>query len=75
MKNDISIYENIKRNEECPCGSGKIFKKCCMSEYREAKKSYKTQESYFSDLKSAKVNQIVTIAYTEAVALEIKGVS
>ena len=39
MKNDISIYENIKRNEECPCGSGKIFKKCCMSEYREAKKS------------------------------------
>lgn len=39
MENDISIYENIKRNEQCPCGSGKTFKKCCMNEYREAKKS------------------------------------
>jgi len=28
----------FKRNEKCPCGSGKIFKKCCMKEYREAKK-------------------------------------
>jgi len=26
MKNDLSIYENTKRNEPCPCGSGKIFK-------------------------------------------------
>ena len=39
MKSDISIYENAKRNEKCPCGSGKIFKKCCMDEYRKTKKS------------------------------------
>ena len=38
MLKDISIYKDTKRNEKCPCGSGKIFKKCCMKEYREAKK-------------------------------------
>ncbi len=42
MKNDISIYENTKRNDNCPCGSGKIFKKCCMDEYRDAKKRLST---------------------------------
>ena len=37
-KNNISIYKDTKRNEKCPCGSGKIFKKCCMKEYREREK-------------------------------------
>ena len=39
------------------------------------REDYKTQESFFSDSfsKSAKVNQIVTITYTEAAALEMKG--
>ena len=37
------------------------------------REDYKTQNSYFEDLKSAKVNQIVTITYTEAAALEMKG--
>ena len=37
MKN-LAIYNDTKRNEKCPCGSGKIFKKCCMKEYREARK-------------------------------------
>ncbi len=37
------------------------------------REDYSTQESYFEDLKSAKVNQIVTITYTEAAALEMKG--
>ena len=37
------------------------------------KEDYKTQASYFEALKPAKVNQIVTIAYTEAAALEMKG--
>lgn len=37
------------------------------------RENYKTQESYYEDLKSAKVNQIVTITYTEAAALEMKG--
>ena len=39
MKSDISIYENAKRNEKCPCGSGMIFKKCCMEEYKQVKKN------------------------------------
>ena len=37
------------------------------------REDYKTQKSYFDDLKPAKVNQIVTITYTEAAALEMKG--
>jgi len=36
---DITVYDDTKRNDKCPCGSGSIFKKCCMREYREAKKS------------------------------------
>jgi hypothetical protein len=39
MLDDISVYKDTKRNEKCPCGSGKIFKQCCMKEYREAKKN------------------------------------
>lgn len=31
------------------------------------------KQDYFKDLKSAKVNEIVTITYTEAAALEMKG--
>ena len=38
MLEDTSVYKNTKRNEKCPCGSGKIFKKCCMEEYRQSKK-------------------------------------
>ena len=37
------------------------------------REDYKTQESYYEGLKNAKVNQIVTITYTEAAALEMKG--
>ncbi len=37
------------------------------------REDYKRQESYFSELKPAKVNEIVTITYTEAAALEMKG--
>ena len=39
MLNDIAVYKNTKRNEICPCGSGKVFKKCCMKEYRKVKKN------------------------------------
>ena len=37
------------------------------------REDYKTQESHFETLKPAKVKQIVTITYTEAAALEMKG--
>ena len=52
MKSDISIYENAKRNEKCPCGSGIIFKKCCMDEYRKTMKSLSSAKlSPYSPLK------------------------
>ena len=37
------------------------------------REDYTTQESFVEDLKPAKVNEIVTITYTEAAALEMKG--
>lgn len=37
------------------------------------REDYKNQYSHFNDLKPGKVNQIVTITYTEAAALEMKG--
>ncbi|UAL49786.1 SEC-C domain-containing protein (plasmid) [Sutcliffiella horikoshii] len=30
-KDDFIIEKNIKRNDKCPCGSGKKYKSCCMS--------------------------------------------
>ena len=38
MLEDISIYKDVRKNAKCPCGSGEIFKKCCMNEYRDANK-------------------------------------
>ena len=37
------------------------------------REDYDMHKSYFEDLKPAKVNEIVTITYTEAAALEMKG--
>ena len=53
LKHNISIYKDTKRNEKCPCGSNKIFKKCCMKEYREMRKSVNSAIfSTFSPLQS-----------------------
>lgn len=30
MQQTLSIQKKIKRNDPCPCGSGKKFKKCCI---------------------------------------------
>ncbi len=37
------------------------------------REDYSTHKAYFEELKPAKVNEIVTITYTEAAALEMKG--
>jgi hypothetical protein len=29
-------FKNIGRNDPCPCGSGKKFKKCCLDAHRDA---------------------------------------
>ncbi len=47
------------------------FRECYV--INEEKDCYEVHKSYFEDLKPAKVNQIVTITYTEAAALEMKG--
>ena len=33
-ENDRSTWGNIGRNDLCPCGSGKRFKKCCLKKGR-----------------------------------------
>lgn len=36
MKGLVRGYTDIGRNDPCPCGSGKKFKKCCLSSYEES---------------------------------------
>jgi hypothetical protein len=45
---DIHRYKDTKRNEKCPCESGKTFKQCCMKEYREAKRVRKASNAKIS---------------------------
>lgn len=33
----INPYRNVGRNDPCPCGSGKKFKKCCLEKLEEGK--------------------------------------
>jgi hypothetical protein len=32
----FNAFKNVGRNDPCPCGSGKKFKKCCLDAYRDA---------------------------------------
>jgi hypothetical protein len=32
----VNPFKDIGRNDPCPCGSGKKFKKCCLDAYRDA---------------------------------------
>jgi Protein of unknown function (DUF1186)/SEC-C motif len=32
----VNPFKNVGRNDPCPCGSGKKFKKCCLDAYRDA---------------------------------------
>jgi len=59
---NITLYEDVKRNEKCPCGSGKTFKKCCMKEYREARKRGETG----SDIKFSTFSPLKPISYDDA---------
>ncbi|MCT1577049.1 DUF4238 domain-containing protein [Oceanobacillus kimchii] len=33
---EFQKYENVKRNQVCPCDSGRKFKKCCLSAFENA---------------------------------------
>ena len=34
---EMDKYKDVGRNEPCPCGSGKKFKKCCLSKVEQAR--------------------------------------
>ncbi len=36
---DQLVMREVGRNEPCPCGSGKKYKKCCLSKHEEARKA------------------------------------
>ncbi|WP_342303645.1 SEC-C metal-binding domain-containing protein [Methanolobus sp. ZRKC5] len=44
------MADKIGRNDPCPCGSGKKYKKCCMFKDKEEKKSFmeRTESTYVS---------------------------
>lgn len=40
VKRFIFKYKSFQRNDLCPCGSGKKFKKCCLKETLDLSKKY-----------------------------------
>lgn len=60
----MNIYENVGRNDLCPCGSGKKFKKCCMngkkSEFEIKKRFY--YDNYRINLKTQKDIDAIKVA-------------
>jgi hypothetical protein len=34
---DQLIFRKVNRNDPCPCGSGKKYKKCCLSKHEETR--------------------------------------
>jgi hypothetical protein len=53
----------IGRNDPCPCGSGKKYKKCCLSRQEDEKKlqriEQKTEENLFEDLPASASTDMV----------------
>lgn len=41
---DQLFMKRVGRNEPCPCGSGKKYKRCCMSQHEEARKAVPPDE-------------------------------
>lgn len=44
-KNVIQLHPKIDRNSPCPCGSGKKYKKCCLSKHEREARIRKALES------------------------------
>lgn len=60
-KDTVRSY-SIGRNESCPCGSGKKFKKCCARNNPD-----KSVEEYFDEIKAAESEEKVLDLLKEAV--------
>lgn len=43
-KLDFSRYLKLRRNDKCPCGSGKKYKKCCLEKVQVCQTMYKMLE-------------------------------
>ena len=54
----MSILAKIGRNDPCPCGSGKKYKKCCIN--REIRVDKKTNSPIFKHLTYEKVDELST---------------
>ena len=54
---------NVGRNDPCPCGSGKKYKKCCLHKQKSSFESLKSSESTppFSSLKDTEVTEFYAV--------------
>jgi hypothetical protein len=41
----------VKRNEPCPCGSGKKYKKCCLVQIQDAQEENSGESPFITELK------------------------
>ncbi|WP_415922285.1 SEC-C metal-binding domain-containing protein [Tateyamaria sp. SN6-1] len=43
---DVELSEKLGRNDRCPCGSGRRFKRCCL---RKGRYDGSLRDHYFRD--------------------------
>jgi len=41
IKQELLKFKGVQRNDTCPCGSGKKYKKCCLEETERKLTEYK----------------------------------
>ena len=72
---------NLGRNDPCPCGSGKKYKKCCLPKEREAQnrsherdEAFETAFKWLADHHEEAVDQAVEVRFLEALGPDAFGV-
>ena len=64
--------EKVGRNDPCPCGSGKKFKKCCESEKTQSR--FHLQHEAVGEKKVAGIAMPLFKKAVQSPALEIKSI-
>ena len=68
------MSKKIGRNDPCPCGSGKKYKKCCLDKIQKARKRYKQIKKHWSkeDVIQMSTEQIIQKLYRFGVEFDQK---
>ena len=62
-KKKTSMQKKPKRNDPCPCGSGKKYKKCCMLKIMQEEKEKKSLSNRITALDPSKASQISNMLF------------